>query len=210
MLKEEQDRKFGKNFIERYLAHGFGSMTKTEIDILVFHLLSETDEIMGKSNYHVANFLKITESKVKSLRLNAALRYKPANHKAVLVNIITRIIEEMEKPEVKDGLVTITLENPVERREFEYAVKSCGRTIEYGLNNELLKISPIALFEIVLKNLDNAEQIFKTIVQKLISDQDKQNAIMNSAHTFQQRIKELFEEVVDKKSIIGLLLHGIS
>lgn len=209
-MKEEQSSKFGKNFIERYLAQGFGSMTKTEIDILVFHLLSESGEIMGKSNYHVANILQIPESKVKSLRLNAALRYKQANHKAVLANIVTRITAVMERPDFESGHVTITIENPVERREFEHAVKSCGRTIEYGLNSELLKISPIALFEVVLSNLENAEQEFKTIIQNGIHDQDKQNAIINNTLTFWQKISKIGEEFVDKKTLIGLLMQSIS
>jgi len=73
MLTNDQYKKFGEKFVKRFLAHGFGSMTKTEIDILVYHLLSEDKEFKGKSNYHVANKLQITESRVKSLSLNAAL-----------------------------------------------------------------------------------------------------------------------------------------
>ena len=134
MLTEAQYKEFGEKFLERFLAHGFGAMTKTEIDILVYHLLSESSEIKNQSNYHVANKLQIPEAKVKTMRLNAALKYKPANHKAVLANIVTRVTDEMAKPEFESGKVTITIENPVEQRELEHAIKSAGRNIEYGLN----------------------------------------------------------------------------
>ena len=36
MLTAEESKDFGAKFIERYLAYGFGSMTKSEIEILIF------------------------------------------------------------------------------------------------------------------------------------------------------------------------------
>lgn len=205
MLNDEQNKAFGEKFVERFLAHGFGTMTKSEIDILVFHLISESTEIKGESNYQVANKLRVTESKVKSLKLNSALRYNQANHKAVIANIVTRITEEMQKPEFESGIVTITVENPIEQRELEHAIKTVGRNIEYGLNRELLKISPIALFELVVSNLENAENEFTTIVQAHILDQTKQNAIINNTLTLRQKINKVGEEINDKASLIGLL-----
>ena len=205
MLTDDKNKEFGEVFVERFLAHGFGAMTKTEIDVLVFHLLSESAEVKDKANYHIANKLQITESKVKSLRLNAALKYNQANHKAVLANIVTKITEEMAKPEFEGGQVTITIENPVEQRELEHAIKSVGRNIEYGLNKELLKISPIALFELVVSNLENPEQEFEGIIQAQIQDQDKQNAIINGALTFRQKLNKVGEEISEKASLISLL-----
>ncbi|GLX76981.1 hypothetical protein tinsulaeT_03210 [Thalassotalea insulae] len=205
MLTDEQYQQFGQQFVERFLAHGFGAMTKAEIEILVFHLLSASAELKGKSNYHLANQLKITESKVKSLRLNAALKYKPANHKAVLATIVTRITEEMAKPEFDGGQVTITVENPVEQRELEHAIKSVGRNIEYGFNRELLKISPMALFELVVANLEHPEREFKRIIQATIGEKNKQQAIINDSLTFRQQLNKLGGEVSEKASLIGLL-----
>lgn len=205
MLTEAQYTEFGKKFVERFLAHGFGTMTKSEIDVLVFHLLSESSELGNKSNYHIANKLRIPESKVKTMRLNAALKYKPANHKAVLANIVTRVTHEMLKPEFDGGVVTITVENPVEQRELEFAIKNIGRNIEYGLNKELLKISPIALFELVVSNLENPEWEFKSIVQAQIADKEKQKKIIDNTLSFRQKLNKLGEEVSDKSGLIGLL-----
>ena len=206
MLTEDQYKEFGEKFVARFLAHGFGAMTKAEIDILVYHLLSESAEIKDKSNYHVANKLQITESKVKSMRLNAALKYKQANHKAVLANIVTRVTDEMDKPEFEGGQVTITVENPVEQRELEHAIKSVGRNIEYGLNKELLKISPIALFELVVSNLENPEREFEDIIQAGIADQEKQSIIIDSALTFRQKLNKVGEQICEKASLISLLV----
>jgi hypothetical protein len=204
-LTNAQKQNFGSKFIAKYLAGGFGTMTKTEIDILVYHLISESTNIKGKSNYKVANELLIPESKVKSLKLNAALKYNQANHKSVLANIVTRITEEMEKPEFESGKVTITLENPVEQRELEYAIKSKGRNVEHGLNKELFKISPIALFELVVSNLENPEQEFTNVIQANVADAAKQAAIIDDTLTFRQKLNKVGEEINDKAGIIRLL-----
>jgi DNA-binding CsgD family transcriptional regulator len=204
-LTNPQKQNFGKEFVAKYLAGGFGAMTKTEMDILIFHLISESSDIKGKSNYEVANKLLIPESKVKSLRLNSALKYNQANHKAVLANIVTRITEEMEKPEFESGKVTITIENPVEQRELEFAIKSKGRNIEHGLNKELFKISPIALFEIVVSNLENPEQEFTNVIQANVADAAKQAAIIDDTLTFRQKLNKVGEEINDKAGIIRLL-----
>lgn len=205
MLTEEQEINFGQEFVKKYLVGGFGAMTKSEMDILIYHLISESVDIKGKSNYEVANKLLIPESKVKSLRLNAALKYKQANHKAVLVNIISRITDEMIKPEFDLGVVTIAVENPVEQRELEHALKLGGRNIEYGLNKELFKIKPIALFELVALSFENREDEFTEIIQAQIKDQEKQAAIINDTLTFRQKLNKVGEEINDKSSIIGLL-----
>jgi hypothetical protein len=204
-LTEGQKKNFGQEFITKYLAGGFGAMTKSEMDILIYHLISESVDLKDKSNYEVANRLLIPESKVKSLRLNAALKYKQANHKAVLANIVSRITAEMTKPEFESGTVTITIENPVEQRELEHALKSEGRNIEYGLNKELFKIKPIALFELVASNFENREAEFTAIIQAQIQDQEKQASIINEALTFRQKLNKVGEEINDKASIIGLL-----
>ena len=33
-LNENQEKTFGKTFVEKYLSNGFGAMTKSEMDIL--------------------------------------------------------------------------------------------------------------------------------------------------------------------------------
>jgi hypothetical protein len=111
----------------------------------------------------------------------------------------------MKKPEFEKGVVTITIEDPVEQRELEHAIKLIGRNIEYGLNKELFKISPIALFELVVSNLEYPEQGFTKIIQTQIQDQEKQAAIINDTLTLRQKLNKVGEEISDKASIISLL-----
>ncbi|KOR30200.1 hypothetical protein TI05_14365 [Achromatium sp. WMS3] len=72
MTKTEQQH-FTKQFLDLFLANGFGSMSKRDTELAVFHLLRNTSEYQGKSNYELAKLLKIPESRIKSLRLASAV-----------------------------------------------------------------------------------------------------------------------------------------
>jgi hypothetical protein len=53
-----------EEFLGRFLEHGFGTMAKHEIEILVFkHLYRSNKFFNDKSNYSSANDLKISETK---------------------------------------------------------------------------------------------------------------------------------------------------
>ena len=145
---------------------------------------------------------------MKSLRMNAALKYGEVKHKAVLADIVKRFANELQKIEFIDGKIAIILENPVEKHEFKHAIKAGGGIIEYGINREMLIISPLALFELVISVSENREQDLKKIVQAQIKSKEKQAAIFNSTLTLRQKINKIGEEINDKAGLANLLLLG--
>lgn len=52
---------------------GLGALPKREIDLFIFNNLMEMTAYKGKSNYELAELLKIPESIIKALKLNSAL-----------------------------------------------------------------------------------------------------------------------------------------
>jgi len=204
VLNDEQAKVLGLAISALVEERGIGAISKKDYELLVFHHL-DASGALGKWNYEVANTLKITESRVKALRLESSIRHKQANHKAVLGSIVLKIVDEINKPEFKDGFVSLTLENPIERREFEYAVKLAKHSIEYGINREILKISPLALFDVVLANIDRHEERFTEIVQACIADNERRSKVLDNALTFRQKINKLGEELSEKSGLVSLL-----
>lgn len=122
MLTEQEATELGCAIDSLIAERGLGAISKKDYELLVFHYLSNSNALRSDGNYTLANKLKVTETRIKSLRLESSIRHSPANHKAVLGRIVQRIIDEMHKPDFSGGVVSITLENPIDRREFEYAV----------------------------------------------------------------------------------------
>lgn len=65
MTRDEKE-KMATEIVSMYLDSGFGSPSKREVDLLLFHHITQARENKGKSNYELAALLKIPESRVKT------------------------------------------------------------------------------------------------------------------------------------------------
>jgi len=211
-MNEQEKHEFAEQFVERYLAQGFGSLPKSEIDLLVFHLLTKTHAYRGKSNYEISSLLKIPESRVKTLRMNSALKYEDINSKSVLSRIIQRFVESEQFAEFEGGKVELSLEDPIEKRELENFLKVRGHHAEYTLNSEVLRISTVRLFELIVENLEAPRDRFNEIVQANIGDAAKAIELTEGALTLGQKFTRLRKEALSAntmRSLIGAAAGGL-
>jgi hypothetical protein len=209
MLTQAEAKLLGIALAKLVEERGLGAIGKKDYEVLLFHHLENSTGLQSKSNYELSNRLKITEARVKTLRLEASLRYQPSNHKAILGRIVQRLIDDVQRPEFKGGSVWLTLENPVERRELEHAAKVAKHSLEYGRNRELIEISPLALFDIIIMNVDSPESHLKDIVRRHIQAQDDQRKILDATLTIRERVNKLGEALNEKAEIISLLTSGL-
>lgn len=189
---------------------GLGAISKKDYELLVFHHLTKDPELVGQSNYVLANHFKVTETKVKSLRLEASLRHQPADHKAVLRQVAQRVLDQAKNSDIKSGKVIITLEDPVQRREFEYAAKQANHRVEYGFNRENLEISLTALFEVVLSNVEDRDKALRHIVQGEISDKSERSRLLNQCLLPGQKVGVVSKYLAEKGFLTSALTMAIS
>ncbi|ERJ32403.1 hypothetical protein [Campylobacter concisus] len=186
---DEASENFGKEFLEHYLSGSFGSMSKSETEILIFHLLSKHFEI--SSNYEISNFLKISETKVKNLTLNAHLRYG-RNNKDILKKIMLRICDTLDVNfDENIGEIKFSVENPVEKRELVNEIKKLGSYADFSFNNEILKIK-INVFLKLLNRLVG-EDNFKKVFQKYLKEKTIQNDALYSSLTTCQKVMKFLK-----------------
>ncbi len=186
---DEANENFGKEFLEHYLSGSFGSMSKSETEILIFHLLSKHFEI--SSNYEISNLLKISETKVKNLTLNAHLRYGQSN-KDILKKIMLRICDTLDVNfDENIGEIKISVENPVEKRELVNEIKKLGSYADFSFNNEILKIK-INVFLKLLNRLVG-EDNFKKVFQKYLKEKTIQNDALYSSLTTCQKVMKFLK-----------------
>jgi hypothetical protein len=202
---EKQD--FADRFLQLYLSMGLGSLPKREIDLFVFHFLTHTSDHRGKSNYELANSFGIPESRIKTLRLNSALRHEQANPRAVLSRIVDRLIHsEQYATLTRDEEIEISLEDPVEKRELENFLKRRGHHAGYTLNSEVLTIRAGRLFELIMEHAERANEEFNQIVRAHIADAATSERILADAPTLRQKLDKLRAEQLNietLKSLIG-------
>lgn len=207
-MTPNEKQEFAERFLELYLAMGFGSLPKREIDLFVFHFLTKSSDYRGKSNYELANALGMPESRIKTMRLNAALRHEDINPQAVLSRIVDRLIHSEQFASLSDGKIDISLEDPIEKRELENFLKSRGHYAEYTLNSEVLKITPVRLLELIMDHVDNANEEFAQLVRAHISDSGVSARILAEAPTLAQKLAKLRAENLNMDTLKALIATG--
>jgi hypothetical protein len=203
-VKEKQD--FFDRFFELYLSMGIGNLPKREIDLFVFHFLQKSSCCRGKSNYELANALKVPETRVKNLRLNSALKYEDINSSAILARIVDRLIHSEQFANLSGGSIEVSLEDPIEKRELENFLKRRGHHADYLLNSEVLIITPSRLLELIMEHAERANDEFAKIIRTQITDKKVSARILENAPTLKQKLDNLRSEALNidtLKSLIG-------
>lgn len=204
---DEASENFGKEFLEHYLSGSFGSMSKSETEILIFHLLLKHFE--NSSNYEISNLLKISETKVKNLTLNAHLRYPRQSGDEIVRETLVDIAKKFSTIyDEQNGEVKIHIQSSVQKREMINAINKLGSFADYGLNNEILKIRINTLFSLFEKFLDKEK--FKDTVQIYLKDKKLNEKQFFDALNNSQRFIEMIKRSNIKISdVINTILNFI-
>ena len=83
IIAKTDHSKFGRQFLERFLERGLGTLGKREIDTLVLHLLEEHAGLELKSNHELSIALRLTEARIRGLRYEAKLKYPSDERKFI-------------------------------------------------------------------------------------------------------------------------------
>jgi hypothetical protein len=214
-LSDSEKIRFSEEFLSRFLSPGFGALPKREIEILVFHLLfHKTGAFIGQSNYDISNELKISETKVKSFKIEASLKYQQTVHQDALLEIARLFFEYNEsKPALEGDNVLFALEDPVLKREFEHAVKKLGYFVDHSFNREIIKVKASVFLEIFIQNFEGGEEIFYQLVKKQYQGDSQFQKELNKQQPMGKRIELVLDDHKNKidlvTSILSLIIPGI-
>ena len=79
--------------IKEYLNHGFGSMTKNDFEVWIFHQLL-CGELKGNTNREISIALRIPDTKVKRLRYEADLKWGSPGDDSAYHDALVKVIEK--------------------------------------------------------------------------------------------------------------------
>lgn len=222
-LNLKNSNSFLKEFLSEYLSHGFQSLSKTDLDLLIFYLLNKNRVLdIDKSIHATSKLLKISPSRVKNLMLNSTLRWDKIDSSSILESIFNRIltaekldIVKKQNPNyIKANKLPILLENPVEKLEFENAVKMLDSIPEYVLNREVLIINISTIIQLARKAYENENFDYDNLIDdkdfiKSILKKDLKKINFDDFKLLLSSLKKNIEnnsiETINKFSIFSLL-----
>ncbi|KRG84254.1 hypothetical protein ABB34_09590 [Stenotrophomonas daejeonensis] len=144
---------FGNEFLRLTLLQGFQSLTKRDLELLIFVLLERDGAIdRGASNAAVALQLRVTPAKVKGLRRDGYARWRalvPEDGEAALRRIAATVLTEanlrsgakhVSERSRREGFLAIRIEHPDDAQRFEQAILEVGALPVYERNREVVAV----------------------------------------------------------------------
>lgn len=144
---------FAEEFLRLTLLQGFQSLTKRDLELLIFVLLERDGAISrSDSNNAVAMQLRLTPAKVKGLRRDGYARWRalvPEEGDAALERIVATVLTEdnlrsgakhVSERSKKDGFLAVRIEHPDDQQRFEQAIIDVGAMPVYERNREVVAV----------------------------------------------------------------------
>ena len=161
-----------QDVIDVYLNRGFGSMTKNDLEVLIFYYLSQ-NILKGKSKFEICRELKISETKVKRLIYESELKYGEISDdyiKEVLLETLCKAKFETDK-----GKIVFSLDNKIVRSAIKSKLQSKGYFFDTSFNSELISLTPEALTVLIneIYSDNRAEELTELLNKKLPKDKAK-------------------------------------
>ncbi|MGV3662544.1 MAG: hypothetical protein ACO1TE_20330 [Prosthecobacter sp.] len=191
-LSEKDKAAFFDTFWKAWSANGFGTLGKKDTELLIFGCLKQAFGAAGPTtNHDWAALLRLTPAKLKSMRLEAHLRF---GHlfgengtdaaKAFLKSFAqfqTIDLTGMESSgEVGQVTVSFVIEDPVVQMNVENRLKSIGSYLDFKRNREVVTLRLTDFFKLLAKDVE------QSVIDRWVAEKAKEKA---DAGSLSKRVK---------------------
>jgi hypothetical protein len=158
-LSDQQVQTFGRRFLGGYLKGGFQSLSKRDIDCLVYFNLELSGAIDPKlDNHSAAQLLRITPQKLRALRKDSYARWSTEDERIEMLRDtlcayftprkLKAVLRDMSSELFEGQVLPILIEHPAERSEFVQAIKELDGVPRYARNREVLLVPLDTLIDV--------------------------------------------------------------
>lgn len=150
-LEKEGADKFVKELTAKLTGNGLYAMSKMDFYDFVIYLLDKYSIghfLSRNSNFENACLLKISETKVKALKLNVNLKFREKSENdcfMVITNFLSKLTTANFISDEKRGVYIFVLDDKYTQMCIESVLKKSGTTLNYSFNSERVELEKDAL-----------------------------------------------------------------
>lgn len=151
---------FADEFLKHYLKNGMASLSKSDVDALVMHLLDKYSHqggvpLQGYSNQVLSETLRTPLSKIKRLRYEAGLKYggrvEDEAKRRFMVSLSNAAMD------LDSGRIILIVEDSLAKNWIQGHIKLHGVVFDGSFNSEIVKVKPDDFFKILHTLLDPSD-----------------------------------------------------
>ena len=124
--------------IQAYLNRGFGTMTKNDFEIWIFHQLL-CGQLHGKTNREISVALRIPDSKVKRLRYEADLKWGNPNDDSSYHDALVAVVKKARLIKEKKQ-IQFVIEDTALLKYLDARMKRANESWDKSFNSENISI----------------------------------------------------------------------
>ena len=196
--KEVKAKKVLAELLEQYRRPSFGSMSKRDVDNMMFKAMQDLGLInMNPQAYEVVQALHVTSSKARNLIYASALSREQG------FDVDKALIEALSKPRFltgSDKMIGIDIDNPLLIDHLKYKLRSLGFVTDGSFNRDLVKMTPEAMSALYVEYVP--EQTRAALMGELIAAgiEEEPNAplIKGMKKFFSKLIEKVAEDGTDE------------
>lgn len=178
--------------INTYIKRGFGSMTKNDFEVWIFHWLITNDSMYkGKSDFAISQYLKNPESKVKRLRYEAGLKYGNKTTEDYKAELKVAFKKTKCQGSEMEGKVAMSIPDKLLRQYLSDMLIEDGRFMDGSFNSNVVTMSA---------------GNFVFVLEKLFLDDTERNDVISEAKKHIKEDKEMPKTISESLSQLGITL----
>jgi hypothetical protein len=145
---------------------GFGTLSKTELDLILFTAVSKYSGDKGDSEYELSKYLQITQQRIRNLKEKASVKYLAVNQK----DAINKFIEKCEYAKIEDNYIDIPINDVSIKNEIEGMLDKAHILVHYQLNPKIFRMRVDDFFELtmLLEHSINPEVKMEDLEKKVV------------------------------------------
>lgn len=160
---------FTEEFISRYFDKGFGLVSKSEFELLLFYLLKKYGNIEKYTPFEISLVLGISETRVKNMMYASALRF--SNDK--LAHIDDDLLALLKKSRfVAEGKrIQFVVPDKFLQSYLNSKMSAIGGYVDYSFNRDVVSVD-IGHFSLLLVDIygqDNVDKLVKEAKESIVN-----------------------------------------
>lgn len=187
ILDKEQ---FANDFIKVYNQKGFGSMNKSDFEILLFNLLKKYGNLKGMSKHEMSLELQIPESKIRRLDYESELKYASHNETQMKADFLAILSKSKLRADLNK--IEFIIESQFLRSSISAKLKELGHYDDGSFNAEIIKIHYESFIDLITYLLPKEE------IETIVKECKKQLPKSKDQITFKGLLKKYLESMASE------------
>lgn len=208
LIKKLDEKEFVKNLFHEISKLPFGSLPKTELELIILHSIIQSNggyENLNNNSFALQRALKLSQTKFKNKILEAQLRFDKTNIK-VEDYLKNRILEtSVDELIIEEKYLVLYISNPLLLDNIKTYFDSKQIINDTSFNKNIVKIENKGLLKILIDILDIKQ--LKKIEDKFKEEQDLKN--INFSLVNKLRIERIFSVSIDPLESVGKFIGFI-